>query len=514
MMSRTARLGATTELDGVGVVAVVARAIDDEFTIDGSVPHEIGTLTVSRSLSSEWAKRQGLTDTVGSTALLRSYGDVDLAFVSGGSTGTNSLDEWRRIAAAVVRLAGDSNAALLLPIDDVTDSRAVGQALSEGALLASYDFREFGDESTTEFVIVPVGSLPTIDFHDALESGVANGVAVGESMNWAKFLIDTPAGVLTPKDLAKRAVRVLAKLPHVDIASWSEPKIEDEKLGGLLGVSAGSAQAPRLLYATYDPEPQSELTHVALVGKGVTFDSGGLSLKSGDGMMTMKTDMTGAATVLAVLSAASRVGLRVKLTVITPLTENLPGPRATKPGDVLTIRNGMTIEVLNTDAEGRLILADGLSLAVEASPDAIIDVATLTGAQRVALGDEVGALFSTSDDLASQLLAASDVSGEAMCRLPLFDNYDSHVTSDVADMKNIGKPQNAGAVVAALILRKFTADVPWAHFDIAGPGRCDAPRAYYTKGATAFSGRTILEYLRQLSEDAPDASDTGTLHSV
>jgi leucyl aminopeptidase len=202
---------------------------------------------------------------------------------------------------------------------------------------------------------------------------------------------------------------------------------------------------------------------------------------------------------MAATSVASRLGLRVRITAIAPLTENLVGEKATKPGDVLTIRNGMTIEVLNTDAEGRLILADGLSLAAESDAEAIIDVATLTGAQNVALGDEVGALFASNDDLAAQLLGASSRSGEVLWRMPLVDSYESHFESDIADVKNMGKPPKAGSIIGALILRRFTAGKPWAHLDIAGPARSDASRGFLTKGATAFSLRTLVEYLSALS---------------
>ncbi len=212
------------------------------------------------------------------------------------------------MAAGAVRAAGTSTVAFLLPSGEVTDARSVGQALAEGAILAAYQYRDVKSDDFGEFVIIPVGELPTVEFHDALERGVADGVIVGEAINWAKEQINTPAGALTPKDLAKKSVRRFSDYPHVAIASWSESKIEAERLGGLLGVSQGSSQPPRLVYAVYDPEPSAELPHVALVGKGVTFDSGGLSLKSGDGMMTMKTDMTGAATVLAVLGAASQLG--------------------------------------------------------------------------------------------------------------------------------------------------------------------------------------------------------------
>jgi leucyl aminopeptidase len=271
-----------------------------------------------------------------------------------------------------------------------------------------------------------------------------------------------------------------------------------------LGVGEGSAQPCRLAYATYDPNPEAELPHIALVGKGVTFDSGGLTLKTGEGMMAMKTDMTGAAVVMAAVSIASRLGLQLKITAIAPMTENLPSDRATKPGDVLTIRNGMTIEVLNTDAEGRLILADGLSLAVEANPDAIIDVATLTGAQRVALGDEVGAIFTSTDELADYFAIASARSGELLWRMPLVESYESTIESDVADMKNMGKTGSGGMIAAALILQRFTDGRPWAHIDIAGPGRSDSNRGYTTKGATAFSARTIVEFLEAVAEEAMD----------
>jgi leucyl aminopeptidase len=187
---------------------------------------------------------------------------------------------------------------------------------------------------------------------------VLRGALVAEAVNWAKYLVDSPAGYLSPKALANEIEERLEEDEHVNVDVWFEAKIKEERLGGLLGVGQGSAQPTRLVYATYDPQPGVAIPHVALVGKGVTFDSGGLSIKSADGMTTMKTDMTGAAVVMAVLSLASRLGLKVRVTAIAPLTENLVGDKATKPGDVLTIRNGMTIEVLNTDAEGRLILAD------------------------------------------------------------------------------------------------------------------------------------------------------------
>ena len=242
--------------------------------------------------------------------------------------------------------------------------------------------------------------------------------------------------------------------------------------------------------------------HVVLVGKGITFDSGGLSLKSGEGMMTMKTDMGGAAAVLATLSACGELGVRVQVTAIAPITENMPGGRAIKPGDVLTIRNGLTIEVLNTDAEGRLVLADALSLASELEPDAIIDLATLTGACVVALGNSVAGLFGSDEGLITDVREASARAGEATWPLPLYADYRSQIDSDVADMKNIGKPGQAGAITAALLLERFVDGTAWVHLDVAGPARTDEDKGVLTKGATGFGVRTLLELLDSFAAEA------------
>jgi leucyl aminopeptidase len=497
-MSLIARLSTPLEGANQPTLAVPVIFDGDHASIADSVPQTLGGRTIPRSLTSEWCAHQGLKPEPGSWVVLRSFDNVNVALISIGAS-YNTLESYRLAGAAAVRSAGEGSIAFFLPTDAIEEPHDVAQALVEGALLASYSFKR--PDSNSTFDVVPLGSpLPSVETHNDVTAGVVRGAAVADGVNWAKRLIDTPAGSLTPKDLARFVLERLEHEPHVVVDAWTEPKIREEGLGGLLGVGQGSAQPTRLVYATYDPQPGVELAHVALVGKGVTFDSGGLSLKSGEGMMAMKTDMTGAAVVMAVLSIASRLQLPVRITAIAPMTENMTGDKATKPGDVLTIRNGMTIEVLNTDAEGRLVLADGLSLAVEANPDAIVDVATLTGAQKVALGDDVGALFSSTDELADSFRAASARSGEMLWRLPLVAKYESHIESDVADMKNIGKPGRAGSIAAALLLERFTDGKPWVHLDIAGPGRCDASHGYTTKGATAFSTRTIVEFLAALGE--------------
>ena len=501
-MARTIRLSTPEEgaLQATIVVPVVFG--DDGAVVAESVPEEVGGYTLPREFSAQWCSAQGLKAEPGSAVVLRSFDDANIALVSLGSS-YNNLENYRLAGAAAVRSAGDSSLAFYLPTDPLEHPRDAVQALVEGAILSSYSFKK--PQSDVTFDVVPLGlPLPSVATHNLVAEGAAAGAIVADGINWAKYLIDTPAGHLSPKALAKKVAARLGEDRHVNVEVWNEARVEDESLGGLLGVGRGSAQPVRLVYATYDPDPQTALPHIALVGKGVTFDSGGLSIKSGEGMMAMKTDMTGAAVVMVALSIASRLELPIRVTAIAPMTENMTGGRATRPGDVLTIRNGMTIEVLNTDAEGRLILADGLSLAVEANPDAIIDVATLTGAQTVALGDEVGAMYASTDELAAYFDAASVRSGEKLWRMPLVASYESHIDSDIADMKNLGKPGKAGSISAALLLQRFTNGRPWVHLDIAGPGRSDAVRGYVTKGATAFSARTIVEFLAAVGDASDD----------
>jgi leucyl aminopeptidase len=499
-MNRVARVSSIKEALSQSTIAVPVVFNDGVGTISKAIPSSVGGLDVPRSLSKEWSTRQGLKAEPGSAVSLRSLRETNVVFVSLGSN-DQLLQNYRLAGAGAQRAAGDAPLAFLLPTEGIGNPSGVAQALTEGALLSAYSFKD--QISSTNFDVVPVGvPLPTVAVHDAVTNGVATGALIAEAVNWVKFLVDSPAGYMSPRELASEIDERLSRDDHVKVDVWTESRIREERLGGLLGVGQGSAQPTRLVYVNYDPMPGVKIPHVALVGKGVTFDSGGLSMKSPEAMMAMKTDMTGAAVVMAVTSIASQLKLPIRITAIAPLTENLVGDKATKPGDILTIRNGMTIEVLNTDAEGRLILADGLSLAVDADPDVIFDVATLTGAQNVALGDEVGAFYATNDDLAAQLAGASERSGEPFWRMPLVDSYESHIESDIADMKNMGKPPRAGSIVAALLLRRFTNGKPWVHLDIAGPARADSPRGYVTKGATAYSARTLIEYLVELSKGA------------
>jgi leucyl aminopeptidase len=411
--------------------------------------------------------------------------------------GDEGLESLRRASASFVRSVGQGDAAaLLLPGGTELRGEQAAAAVAEGAALASYRYDRFRTgESPGQLgaLLVIGGSMSEVEL---LEAGIGDGARVAESVSLARDLVNEPPSSLTPEKFAETFVERFAGVPELSVEVWDENRIAEERLGGLLGVARGSVQPPRLVRVEYRPADPIEINgrvpHLALVGKGITFDSGGLSLKTASGMETMKTDMGGAAAVLSAVDAAAGLGARIRITALAPLTENMPSGSATKPGDVLTARNGKTIEVLNTDAEGRLVLADGLSLAAEGEPDAIVDLATLTGAAVVALGKEIACLLGNNAALMAQVQAAGERAGEPLWPLPLPDDYRSHIDSEIADMRNVGRPGQAGSISAALLLREFVGEVPWAHLDIAGPARSDENHRYLTKGGTGFGVRTLV----------------------
>jgi leucyl aminopeptidase len=475
-------------------------------------PTALAGFGVPPSLDPDWCKRQGFTGKVGQTLAVRAAmpsGDpgaveeagVDLVLVGVGDTsalsGAVGLESLRRASAAFVRAAGrGSAAALLLPDGAGVSADQAGSAISEGAALAAYRYDDFrtGEEPDQLETLAVV--LPPASDASRLAAGVVRGARLAQSVSLARDLVNEPPSSLTPSTFADTFVRRFADIAELTVEVWDEDRIIEEKLGGLLGVARGSTQPPRLVRVEYRPtdpiEIEGRVPHLALVGKGITFDSGGLSLKTATGMETMKTDMGGAAAVLGAMDAAAALGSRIRITAITPLTENMPGGSAIKPGDVLTTRKGKTIEVLNTDAEGRLVLSDGLTLAAESEPDAIIDLATLTGAAVVALGKEIAGLLGNNDALIDEVHEAGDRAGEPNWPLPLPDDYRSHIDSEVADMRNVGRPGQAGSISAAMLLREFVGSVPWAHLDIAGPARSDESSRYLAKGGTGFGVRTLV----------------------
>ena len=412
-----------------------------------------------------------------------------------------SAESFRRAAACTVRATWRTTelaTTLLEAVPPEVDRAAAAQALAEGARMAAYRFtayRRQPDPCRLQRLTVVTGDGGTGGDGDSIAAAVARGARVAEAVWLARDLVNEPAGRLTPTQLAERA-RAVAASAGLGIEVLDEAAILEQRLGGLAGVARGSAEPPRLVELTYEPDGDQPSGTVVLVGKGITFDSGGLSLKTADGMMTMKTDMSGAAAVLGAMSALKDLGVAARVIGLLPITENMPGGRAIKPGDILEIRDGTTVEVLNTDAEGRLVLADALCLAAERRPDAIVDLATLTGAQVVALGRRVSGLMGNAAGWVEQVRAAAERAGEPAWPLPLPEDYRGHLDSEVADLKNIGKAGEAGTLVAGLFLKEFVAGIPWAHLDIAGPARAEADDGYLTKGGTGVGVRTLLELLR------------------
>ncbi len=492
---------------GAGPVGLPVHSTDDgpRYAV---APEPLG-LGLSDALDATWCKRHGFTGGVGQSLLFRpgpvgSDPEREIVLVGVGAAdafaGDKGAESLRRAAAAFVRAAGGGSSASLVvaQVAGLSYERTT-EAAAGGSVLASYRFDRYRSEDAPEALdeLVLVG--PDDDQTAASEAGASRGARIAESVCLARDLVNEPPSSMTPERFAKTFLQRFEGAPGVTVEVWDEGRIEEEHLGGLLGVARGSTEPPRLVRVEYDPadpiEIDGRVPHVAIVGKGITFDSGGLSLKTASGMETMKTDMGGAAAVLSALDAAVALGARIRITAIAPLTENMPGGSATKPGDVLTARNGKTIEVLNTDAEGRLVLSDALSLAAESEPDAIIDLATLTGAAVVALGKEIAGLMGNDDALLGRVRTAGDQAGEPLWPLPLPDDYRSHIESEIADMRNVGRPGQAGSTAAALLLREFVGDVPWAHLDIAGPARSDENSRYFAKGGTGFGVRTLVELL-------------------
>ena len=324
-------------------------------------------------------------------------------------------------------------------------------------------------------------------------AGLQRGARIADAVAWARDLINEPAAAKSPEDVAELA-RKIARASGLKVKVFAGEQLERERMGGVLGVGNGSQRPPRFVRLEY--APSGAHATLALVGKGVVFDSGGLSLKTAAGMETMKTDMSGAAAVIAAMSALRDLAVKVRVVGYVPLVENMPSGHAMRPGDVLTMRNGKTVEVLNTDAEGRLILADALALADDEAADAVIDLATLTGAVVTALGDKVAGLMGSDDAWITQVSDAADRAGERVWHLPLPEDYRRNLDSEIADLRNISSGGGAGTLTAGLFLKEFTGTRPWAHLDIAGTARSSAEDGELSKGGTGFGVRTLLELAR------------------
>ena len=416
-----------------------------------------------------------------------------------------TLDEARNTAATLARVIKRHSTAVCLPPDfsersdddsasgdDRPDLLSWAQAFAEGITLGSYEFNDY--KSKPEPSKLRKITVISPQQRDSIRDALKEGGRIAAAVCLTRDLVNEPGGSLTPEVLARRAVK-MAQSSGLKAEVWSLADIKRQKLGGLLGVNRGSEKPPRFVKLQWNP-PGKPKKSIALVGKGVTFDSGGLSLKPWKSMTHMKNDMAGAAAVIGAMSALSDINPKCRVTGYLPLTDNMTGGDATRVGDVLKIRNKKTVEILNTDAEGRLILADALSLASEDKPDAIVDLATLTGACVVALGDSYAGIMGNDESWIETVQGAAKTAGERLWPLPLPEDYRKQLDSPVADLANIGSG-NGGTITAGLFLSEFVTDgIPWVHLDIAGPAFADKVSGVDGKGGTGFGVRTLIELVR------------------
>jgi len=417
--------------------------------------------------------------------------------IGAGPSGELGSERARRVGATVALQARQHRRSRIAFALSDSWSNAAIESLAEGVALANYDNGHLKSRQDERFF---VSSVEIAHADAAAAAAVQRGFRVGDAINAARVLINEPGNRLTPREFADRG-QALLSLPGVTVDVLDEQRMQELGMGLLLGVARGSAEPPRMLVARYEPDGAPAAPVLGLVGKGITFDTGGISIKPADGMERMKDDMAGGATVIATLRAVAQERVPLRMIVVVPSTENMPGGRAVKPGDVLTGASGLTVEVNNTDAEGRLILGDGLWYARKLGATHLVDVATLTGACVVALGKITTGLWGTPG-WGEQLQAAAGRGGERVWPMPLFDEYREQLKSEIADMVNSpGRP--AGAVTAAMFLKEFCGDTPWAHLDIAGTAWADEAKPWTTKGATGVMTRTLVELARSAGQNWP-----------
>lgn len=418
---------------------------------------------------------------------------VRFAVIAGLGPEDKITPERVRVAAFSASRAAASRgcSALSLTMPKAGDADR-SRAAAEGCALASYRF----DKYLTRDDADRFAAIEEVTVFDGCEKALEEGRILGESQCWTRDIANEPGCAVNPEVLAAKAQELAAEL-GLKCEIWDEKRIADENMGAYSAVASGSANPPRFIHITYEPE--NAKGHIALVGKGLTFDSGGLDIKPSEFMLTMKGDKSGACAVLGAIRAAALMKLPWKVTAIVAAAENMPGGSAYRPDDILRARNGKTIEVNNTDAEGRLTLADALCYASELKPDMIVDIATLTGACAVALGSTTAGLFTNNDEFGDKVLKASAASGERLWKLPMDDpNLREKIKSPFADLVNSGG-RYGGAITAAMFLEAFVdKDIPWVHLDIASADFASTPYAYYVKGATGFGMRTLAELVREL----------------
>ncbi|MGR0162273.1 leucyl aminopeptidase family protein [Paenarthrobacter nitroguajacolicus] len=469
------------QLDAIGVLV----------PSEGEVPASVG-------LHRETLESAGFDGKPGTTLQLANASGTLVVAVGGGKPGSMDADSWRKAAAALVR-ATQRHARIGFELTDTAnmDAERLGQVLAEGVLLARYSYETLKSRAKptalteVQFLAPGLDSDTAGSDRAAAERGLATGRVKFRATTIARDLCNAPPSHLTAAGLGQVS-QDLGKRFGFTVEEFDKQQLIELRCGGLLGVNAGSAQEPRMIKLSYRPEG-SPSGHLGLVGKGIMYDSGGVSLKPSDPMhLLMKMDMGGAAAVLAVFTALRDLGCNAAVTGFLMCTDNMPSGSAYKLGDVLTTRSGLTIEVKNTDAEGRLVMCDALTLAVEDEVDGIVDIATLTGAALMSLGQLTAPVFGNDQGLVDLVLESGGRADEQVWQLPLERAYRPQLDSDVADISNLGGPY-AGSTTAALFLAEFVGETPWAHIDIAGTMQSDKDDAWRSKGATGFGARLLID---------------------
>ncbi|MBK8314845.1 MAG: leucyl aminopeptidase [Acidobacteria bacterium] len=401
-----------------------------------------------------------------------------------------SADNVRRMAGAAARtLRGKkSRTFAFLRRSDLNIGESA-QAATEGALLSLYDIDKYHTSDKTENHLDQM-ILITVDGVDELRAGIETGRIIAEATNFARDVINEPANIMTPTELARRAEDT-AHTYALELDVLDEARMKELGMGSLLGVAQGSAEPAKLIVLRYTPKTESDET-IAIVGKGITFDTGGISIKPADGMEKMKYDMAGGATTIGAMRAIAQLKPAVNVIGIVPATENMPGGRSQRPGDVVRAMTGKTIEVINTDAEGRLVLADAVAYARKLGATKIVDLATLTGAVSIALGDVYVAVLGSDQTWIDEIISAGKKAGEKIWQLPLDKEYREQIKSEIADIKNIGG-RKAGTITGAYFIREFVEDTPWAHLDIAGTAWNDSNKPHLSAGPTGVCVRTLVK---------------------
>jgi leucyl aminopeptidase len=491
------------DIAGIDADAIIVNHFEGMKSPDGE------TAAVDRALGGAVAQliKQGeIKGKLNEVTMLHSFGKLPAArvvVVGLGKKSDLSVNKVRGAVAETCRWLRAREISTIATVPQGANINKIGpgdaaQAIAEGALLGTYTFRKHMTKKEDQ-----PGEIKRLSIVGAsrlkaqLGKGTDRGRIISEATNLARDMVNEPANYMTPTDMAETAAR-LARERGLEITILDLEQMKKLGMGGMLGVSRGSRQPPKFMILNYKGGTAKELD-IALVGKGITFDSGGISIKPSEKLEEMKGDMAGGAAVIAAMVAISQLKPKINVMALIPATENLPDGNALKPGDVLTAMNGKTMEIISTDAEGRLVLADALSYAKKHGARKMVDAATLTGACRIALGDICTGAFGNNQELIDRIIAAGNEAGELVWQMPMFDEYGEQNKSDVADVKNVGG-RLAGAITAAKFLAEFVDDTPWVHLDIAGTSLTDKESGYQIKGATGVPVRTLVNLVVSLAQ--------------